>query len=379
MTMQSSNLLPELRKVPGPKSGQSKSIRDTISDLQGMDRALYASEAAAATSFAMWGIFDTINVDDNIRAKITQAHEMAFGNHDGTVTDHWQDMLQQGQDSTEGFLNVLKGKVAEIDTKNMLEGLGYTDVKIADNPTQPIWDISATTPDGEPSLWQVKTGNASYAGDVEQVMQGNPDISYALGTEIYDKISEQSPGLINPISDIGSDYERVEGIESGLETLSDNMGLDLPDSIGEIVPYAGAIVVGARLIYDAIRTEKKFSTVDRTSKNKIQVVQALTIMSRFGVSTVLSTAGGFGGGAIGSAVPGIGNLVGAITGTLVGAGMGIYLNKHLQPYMLDFALDITGVEHTDLFYFRNKDHIDQIALSFQKNAGLLSTGSHPGQ
>ena len=375
MTMQSSNLLPELRKLPVSKSGQRKSFRDTISDLLGMDRAFYASEAAAATSFAMWGIFDTINVDD----KITQAHEMAFGNYDGTVTDHYQEMAQRGQDSTDGFINALKGKVAEIDTKNMLEDRGYTDVEIAPNPNQPVWDISATTPDGEPILWQVKTGNADYADDVEQLMQGNPDISYAVSTEIYNEISEQSPSLIDQTTDIGSDYELEEGITSGLETLSDNMGLDLPDSIGEIVPYAGAIIVGARLIYDIIKTEKKFSTVDRTSKNKIQVVQALTIMSRFGVSTVLSTAGGLGGGAIGSAVPGIGNLIGGIAGTVAGAGMGMYLNKHLQPYMLDLALDITGFEHADLFYFRNKDQIDQIALSFQKNAGLLGTGPHPGQ
>ena len=379
MTMQSSNLLPELRKLPGTKSSQSRSFRDMISDLLGMDRALYASEAAAATSFAMWGIFDTINVDDNLRAKITEAHERAFGNYDGTVTDHWQEMSQQGQDATQGFMNALKGKVAEIDTKNMLEERGYTDVKIAENPTQPVWDVSATTPEGEPILWQVKTGNTGYASNVEPLMQGNPDISYAVSTEIYDEISEQSPGLIDRMTDIGFDYERKEGIKSGLETLSDNMGLDLPDSIGEVVPYAGAIIVSARLIHDAIRNEKKFSNVDRTTKNKLQVVQALTIMSRFGVSTVLSTAGGFGGGTIGSAVPGIGNLVGGIAGTLVGAGMGMYLNKHLQPYMLDLALNITGFEHADLFYFRNKDHIDQIALSFQKNAGLLGAGSHPSQ
>ena len=370
MTMQSSNLLPELRKLPVSKSAQSKSFRDTISDLLSMDRAFYASEAAAATSFAMWGIFDTINADD----KITQAHEMAF-NYDGTVTDHYQEILQRGQEATEGFLNALKGKVAEIDAKNMLEERGYTDVEIALNPNQPVWDISATTPDGEPILWQVKTGDANYSDDVEQLMQDNPDISYAVSTEIYDNISEQSPSLIDQMTDIGSDYERVEGIKSGLETLSDNMGLDLPDSIGEIVPYAGAIIVSARLIYDAIRTEKKFSTVDRTTKNKLQIVQALTIMSRFGVSTVLSTAGGFGGGAIGSAVPGIGNLIGGIVGTVAGAGIGMYLNKHLQPYMLDLALDITGFEHTDLFYFRNKDHIDQIALSFRQNESILSSSS----
>ena len=377
--MQSSNLLPDLRELPVSKSGKSKSFRDTISDLLGMDRAFYASEAAAATSFATWGIFDTINVDDSLREKITKAHELAFGNYDGTVTNHWQEMSQQGQDATEGFLNALKGKVAEIDTKNMLEERGYTDVKIAENPTQPVWDVSATTPEGEPILWQVKTGNAGYASNVEPLMQGNPDISYAVSTEIYDKISEQSPSLIDQMTDIGFDYERAEGITSGLETLSDNMGLDLPDSIGEVVPYAGAIIVSARLIHDAIRNEKKFSNVDRTTKKKLQVVQALTIMSRFGVSTVLSTAGGFGGGTIGSAVPGIGNLIGGIVGTVAGAGMGMYLNKHLQPYMLDLALDITGFEHADLFYFRNKDHIDQIALSFQQNAGLLDTPSLPDQ
>ena len=39
-------------------------------------------------------------------------------------------------------------------------------------------------------------------------MQGNPDISYAVSTEIYDKISEQSPGLIDQMTDIGFDYER---------------------------------------------------------------------------------------------------------------------------------------------------------------------------
>ena len=49
------------------------------------------------------------------------------------------------------------------------------------------------------SSGSVKTGNA-YAG---QLMQGNPDISYAVSTEIYDKISEQSPGQM---TDVGT-YE----------------------------------------------------------------------------------------------------------------------------------------------------------------------------
>ena len=370
MAMQSLNLLPELRKLPGPESDQRKSFQDTITDLLSMDRGLYAAEASAATSFAMWGIFDTINVDD----KLAQAHEMAFGNYEGSLHEHWQEMLQRGGDSFDRFLNPLKGKVAEINAKDMLEERGFT-VEIARNPIQPDWDITGNAPNGEPILWQVKTGGANYASDVQSKMLEHSNIEFLVSTEIHDKIAERSPELIDKMTDIGYDYELVNGINDGLETLSANQGFDLPDSVGEMVPYAGAIIMSARLIYNVIKTEKEFSTADRTTKNKMQVVQALTTMSRFGISTVLSTAGGFGGGAIGSFVPGIGNLIGGIVGMGAGIGMGMYLNKHLQPHMLNLALDITGLTHDDLFYYKNKPHIDDVALSFRQNAGLLTAAS----
>ena len=525
MAMQSLNLLPELRKLPGPESAQRKSFQDTITDLLSMDRGLYAAEAAAATSFAMWGIFDTINVDD----KLAQAHEMAFGNYEGSLYEHWQEMAEgnnesmtgfisglkgkvaeinfaedleaQGytnieipsdptqhirtispsgqeelfhvetgladragevqqlmvenpnihyaigteiydrihdsaldtinritnigsdnalvqriidgletptiddklaqaykmqypresdqyslyekwqeisegsQESMTGFISGLKGKVAEINAKDMLEERGFTNVQIASNPTQPDWDITCNAPNGELIYCQVKTGLADRAGEVQQLMTANPNIHYAIGTEIYDRIHDSTQDTINRITDMGTEYELVEGIGDGLETLSANQGFDLPDSVGEVVPYAGAIIMGARLIYNVIKTEKEFSTADRTTKNKMQVVQALTTMSRFSISTVLSTAGGFGGAAVGSFVPGIGNLIGGIVGMGAGVGMGMYLNKHLQPHMLNLALDITGLTHDDLFYYKNKPHIDSVALSFRQNAGLLTAAS----
>ena len=540
MAMQSLNLLPELQKLPGPESHQRKSFQDTITDLLNMDRGLYAAEAAAAVSFAMWGIFDTINVDD----KLIQAHKMAFGTYEGSLHEHWQELLQQGGESSDEFINTFKGRVAELDFAEELEAQGYTNIEIppdptqhiraispagqeelfqletglADhasnidiiveqpvryavsteiynriaernpefidkmvnigpdrvlvekikttlsnigtegaeqnseliklhqayemqypgeaaryslaekwqqiseggnesmtgfisglkgkvaeinfaehleaqgftnvtivpNPTQPIFDVYCNAPDGELIHWQVKTGDVNYANDVLQAMQDTPNLpvsymldidSYVLNTEIYDRIAEQSPEIIGQIPDIGADYELVQGIGDGLEILSANQGFDLPDSVGEIVPYAGAIIMGARLIYTVIKTEKEFSTVDRTTKNKMQVVQALTTMSRFGISTVLSTIGGFGGGAAGTAIPGIGNVIGGIGGALIGAGMGMYLNKYLQPYMLNLALDITGLTHDDLFYYKNKPHIDNVALSFRQNAGLLTSAS----
>ena len=175
------------------------------------------------------------------------------------------------------------------------------------------------------------------------------------------------------LTDIGADYLLVEGINDGLSTLSANLGIDIPDGVGDIVPYAGAIIAGARLIYSVIQTEREFRAADRTTRNKIQVVQTLTLMSRMGVTTVLSVAGGMGGNAIGTVVPGVGNLVGGIAGAVAGAGMGMYLNRRLQPRMLDLALNITGLTSDDLFYYKNKPRIDQVAMTFRQTAAQLET------
>ena len=97
----------------------------------------------------------------------------------------------------------------------------------------------------------------------------------------------------------------------------------------------------------------------------MHVVQTITLMSRMGITTVLATVGGMGGAAVGSAIPVVGNLVGGAAGLLTGARLGMYLNRHLQPHMMDLALNITGLEHDDLFYFKNKIHIDRVALSMR--------------
>ena len=174
------------------------------------------------------------------------------------------------------------------------------------------------------------------------------------------------------VAEISPAFLSVDGPPDGLTTLSGNMGIDIPDGIVGIIPYVAAIMAGARLVYSVIRTEKGFKAADRTTKNKIQVVQTLTLMSRMGITTVLATAGGMGGGAIGSVVPGVGNLVGGIVGTVGGAGMGMYLNRHLEPHMLNLALDITGLTNDDLFYYKNKPRIDEVAVSFQTTATELA-------
>ena len=369
MSMQSANLLPALRELPGAAYGRRKPLREVLAELAHTDRAMFAAEFAAATSFGLWAIFDDVNVDDNIAA----AYEAQYPGlaADRSLHDHWQQMLDSGPDSTIGFLSGLKGKLAEFNAADLLEQSGYTGVAIADNPTQPVWDISAIAPDGESILLQVKTGSEGYANSVMEAMADAPDVHFLVSSEIYDHIADTVPELMDRVTDIGSDYALVAGIHDGLDTLSSNLGIDIPDGVGNIIPYAGAIIAGARLIHSVLRTEKEFKSVDRTTRNKIQVVQTLTLMSRMGISTVLSAVGGMGGTAAGSAVPFVGNLIGGIVGTVAGAGMGMYLNQHLQPHMLNLALDITGLTGDDLFYYKNKPRIDQTALSFRNTAAEL--------
>ncbi len=373
MPMQSTNLLDALRELPGGSSNHRRSFRDTVAGLVNTDRAFYAAEGVSSVSLALWPVFQRVNVDD----RVLQAYEMQYANEAQSVDlhDKWNEVLERGEQSAVGFVSGIKGKLAEIQTAEQLEDAGYTDVDIAENPTQPIYDITAISPDGEAVSWQVKVGDAGRAGEIESLMGESPDLHFAVNTEIYDRIAERSPELLNRLLDVGS-LEQLDGTAAGaLTLLSDNMGLDIPDGVAQMIPYAGAILAGARLVYSVLKTEREFSAADRTTRNKIQVVQSLTVMSRMGVSTVMATVGGAGGTAAGSFLPGVGNLIGGIVGAVAGAGMGMYLNRHLEPHMLDLALDITDLTDSDLFYYKNKEQVDQLALSYRQTAIALAAPS----
>ena len=370
MTMQSLSLLPALLELPGRNTRPHQSFRDIITGLVNTDRAMYAAEFASSASFGLWAVFDDINVDDTLATAYEAQYTSLAEGH--SLHEHWQEMMERGSESMEGFVNGLKGKVAEFDTKDLLEANGWTNVEIAPDPTQPVWDISAVDPDGQAILIQVKSVAEGSASEIQGLIEANSNIHYYVSTEVYDKIASRAPDLVARMADIGSTDELEGTSQEGLDLLVDNMGIDVPDSIVEIVPFAGAILASARLIHSVIRTEREFQAVDRTARNKIQVVQTLTLMSRMGINTVLATVGGMGGTAAGSALPGIGNLVGGIGGTIVGAGAGMYLNQYLQPHMLNLALDITGLDHDHLFYYKNKVRIDEVAFSFRQTAGQLA-------
>ena len=351
MPLQSLSLLPELANVPtipdGP-NGPRRSFQDHITGLVSRDNILHAAEITAAANIGLWTIFDDINVDDSLAAAYQGQYPGLAADH--SLHQHWLEMMDRGPESMDGFISGLKGKLAEFQAQDQLTDAGWTNLSIASDHTQAVSDISGIDPEGMETLIQVKTGAADYAEEVQNLMAENPDLHFAVSAEIYQRIADSAPDALAQLTNLGSDFDLVKDMVDGLTTLTDNLGIDIPDGIGDLLPYAGAIIAGARLIHSVITTEQQFKAADRTTRNKIQVVQTLTLMSRMGINTVLAMVGGAAGTAAGSAVPLVGNLVGGIAGSIAGAGMGMYLNQHIQPHMLDLALDITGLEQDDLFY-----------------------------
>lgn len=215
MSLQSFNMLPELLKIPGGTNGSRQSSAQHLAALLNTDRTFYAAEYAASISAGLWLIFDSVNVDDNIQA----AYESQYPNlaADHSLYDHVQEMMNRDGQAIQGFISGIKGKMAEFNAVEQLESAGYADVSIAADPTQEVFDITATNPDGAIIFWQVKTGAADYAGQVQDAMAESPDVSFAVSSEIYEAIAETPQEAAAAMLDIGPDWELVAGIQDGLE------------------------------------------------------------------------------------------------------------------------------------------------------------------
>ena len=367
--MESISLLTDLEQLPADRSSSRLSHQEQVRTLHETGLVFGATEATAAVSFAMWGLFDAVNVDDGLARAYAEQYSGLATEH--SLYEHWLEVTERGPDSANGFLSGLKGKVAEFEIVDVLESSGYSNVHLAESATQPGWDISAVDQGGVEVFWQVKTGGIERAGEIQALMLDDPELHFAVTSEIYSRIADNSPELLGQMLDIGTDFELVAGISDGMDTLVSNLGIDVPDGVTDILPYAAAIMAGVRLVYGALQTERQFRHIDRTERNKVHVIQALTAMSRIGVTMVFSIAGGSAGAAGGSMVPLVGNLVGGVGGMVGGAVMGSYLNQHLQPHVLELALDMTGLTHDDVFYYKNKMAIDGAAYEFQANTDEL--------
>ena len=363
MTMQSLALLPELQNLPVAEDAVDLGFADTVTRLRGMDKDHFAVELAEGVDETAEVLFDAL---PNVPDEMSEAYEILYPDSNLELHEHYQQMVEGGERPVTGFVSNLKGKLAELEAEQLLEDRfsGY-DFSIAEDLSQSGWDLSGVNSDGHEILVQVKMGGANYAYDVMERMQGDPDTLFAVSQEIYQKVSESSPELSAQLITLGeSNLEFTQEVSEGLGILASNAGFDVPDGIGEMLPYVGEIILGIRLVMDVVSTERDFKEVQLADRSRVHALKALVLMSKFGVTTVLTTAGGAGGTAAGTVLlPGVGTAAGGIVGSIGGAVSAAFLNRRLQPHMMDVGMAIAGVDEDDMFYFKNKRIIDGIGTS----------------
>ena len=315
MAMRSLELLPALSNLPASGDITQFTFAESSRHLRSTDGNMLAIEVSEGVDETLEGLSQA-NVPDDVEA----AFSLLYPNSDIPAHEYYENTLALGERSATGFISNLKGKVAELKTAELLEERfqGY-DFEIARDLNQPVWDVHGISSEGTGEiLVQVKMGGEAYASDVLGRMQDDPDVLFAVSSEIHDKIIERTPELADQLIDLDvSNLDFTEDLEGNLGILASNSGFDIPDSLTEILPYVGEIILGIRLIMDIVSTERDLSEVALPDRSRMHALRALMLMSKFGVTTVCSTVGGMAGGSAGTlGLPGVGTVVGGIAGSI---------------------------------------------------------------
>ena len=125
-----------------------------------------------------------------------------------------------------------------------------------------------TSPDAPDIFVQVMVGGQGYADEVVDAMQDHPNFDFAVSSEIYDAIEESHPELLGRLIEIGPAAELTESLKGGLDKLASNFGVDVPDGLGDALPYVAEVVLGIKLIWGMVKTERELRGVDLTDRSR---------------------------------------------------------------------------------------------------------------
>ncbi|HDR4422240.1 TPA: DUF456 domain-containing protein [Bacillus cereus] len=363
--MESYKMLESLKKIPKSASN-NVSKEKMFSRLEALKDRDVVLQAGIYSSIIGYQILETRNVPDELFDAYASQYPQ-LSSSDMSLYEKYVEVYEKGESSITGFVNGVKGKQFEYYVQNNLsERYPDYDFTIAESANQPIWDIKGISQEnGEEMLIQVKMMDTAQANHLSNIMQTNPDVYYATSSEIREKILAAKPELQEQFIPIDiSSYEFTQDVQDGLETLRENLGIDLPDEVFALAPYSTEIVLGIRLLFDLASVNRDFKQVQATDKARLGAVKALILFSRFGINTILGVVGS----SLGTiAIPGIGTVIGVVAGVYVGSK----LNRKIAPYSLKIAYTLVGLNEEDVFYFKNMERVHDLALEYRKKSLLL--------
>lgn len=267
--MDSYNMLDSLKQIPKSESFQNDiSMEEMYSKLEILKDRDVLVEAGMYSSIIGYQLLETRNIPDDLFEAYASQYPQMFESG-VSLYDKYLEVYDKGEKSILGLVNGVKGKFFEYHVQdNLSERYPDYNFTISDVANQPVWDIKGINPEnGEEILVQVKMMASTQASNLSTIMQDNPDVYFATSREIREKILAAKPELEEQFIQFDiSDYDFTKGVEDGLETLRQNLGIDVPDEIFALAPYSTEIILGIRLLLDLASVNRDFKKVQATEK-----------------------------------------------------------------------------------------------------------------
>lgn len=366
MSLDVSKWIDELGHAPKQNSKQ-----DILEMLDLIRKKNKVSECFLAIGFSVSEILNERNISDDL----FDAYEKSMTNvsQNFTLNERYMHNLEKGEESAERFIDNLTGKLAEVRILNdnfdeiKQKFPEASRIEMPDDPTNPGVDFYVYDKNDQLIVnIQSKSGTEEYSSKVIDDMIDHPDNYYALSNELKESILTKHPELESQIIP-GIDFNHIDTrneVTDSLETLQGNFGLDVPDTFTKAISASPEIIFGYKVLKEVFNSNNEHAQLEKDLKTKLTVLRVAVLLNKFGFIKLGASIGAVSGSGLG--------LLGAIAGGVGGAFIGNKTASLIEPQLLDLVLKIMELSKDDLFYYKNKNSIDDFALSFSESNKLFN-------
>jgi len=355
--MESFEFIKSLRKIDIDDEYRSQAKEFELS-FNKMKRDDFVIETALVTEETFEKMFELRNVPDDF----FEAYKDSFTNSELNLFQHFKEILNNDNiKSSTGFISNLKSKIFELRAMDQLD-IEYpdTDFILAETANQPIWDIKGINLDKTIEFFQAKVGNPNYLNSIAEKIESNPDVKFLLSEELYEKAIEKFPELQENLKLIDiSNSELTEEVTEKLDVLIGNWGIDVPDELGEVIPWIGEIILGIRLIVQLISNNRIYEFATQSTRSQSAILKTISLLSKFGIKSFCIWFGAYAGSPI---IPPLGTISGGVGGAILGR----FLSNQVEPHLLNIVKSIMKIDENEMYYFSNKFQIDRIGYNLLK-------------
>jgi len=354
--MESYDLIESLKQIE-IDDNHYKKANDFATTFNKMKKDDFVIETALIAEETFKKMFELRNVPDDF----FEAYKDSFTNSEINLFHHFKGILNKDNiNSSRGFISNLKSKIFELRAMDQLNIENpEIDFLLAETANQPIWDIKGININNAVEYFQAKVGKPSYLSNITEKIESNPDVKFLLSEELYEKAIAKFPELQENLKLIDiSNSELTEEVAEKLDVLIGNWGIDVPDDLGEALPWIGEVVLGLRLIVQLVKNNRMYEFASQSTTNKTAILKTISLLSKFGIKSVflwLGTAAGS------PHIPPFGAIVGGASGV----AFGIFISNKVEPYLLKISKLIMKIDVNEMYYFSNKLNIDKIGYNMQ--------------